>query len=135
MVKDEQVKRMLRLMKEKPELSFLCHAAQSGMSEPMARKYVRLRALPSTTSNAHTRRTRQDSFSEAWPELEMYLELNPGLEAKMLFDYLQRRYPGRFLDGQLRRLKTLALHSYYGANEKAALHSHRPLRFTGGVPE
>ena len=42
MVKDEQVRRMLRLMKEKPELSFSCHAAQSGMSEPTARKYVRL---------------------------------------------------------------------------------------------
>ena len=30
------------------------------------------------------------------------LELNPGLEAKTLFVDLQRRYPGRFSDGQLR---------------------------------
>jgi hypothetical protein len=105
MIKDEQVKRMLRLMKEKPELSFSCHAAQSGMSEPTARKYVRLGALPSTTRQAHTWQTRKDSFSEVWPELETYLEANPGLEAKTLFDYLQRRYPGRFQDGQLRTLQ------------------------------
>ncbi len=105
MVKDEQVKRMLRLMKEKPELSFSCHAAQSGMSEPTARKYVRLGALPSTTRKAHTWRTREDLFAEVWPEMQTFLEANPGLEAKTLFDYLQRQYPGRFQDGQLRTLQ------------------------------
>lgn len=105
MVKDEQVKRMLRLMKEKPELSFSCHAAQSGMSEPTARKYVRLGKLPSTTHKAHTWRTREDCFEQVWPELQSFLEANPGLEAKTLFDYLQRQYPGRFQDGQLRTLQ------------------------------
>jgi hypothetical protein len=33
------------------------------------------------------------------------LQVNPGLEAKTLFDYLQRQYPGRFADGQLRTLQ------------------------------
>jgi hypothetical protein len=33
------------------------------------------------------------------------LEINPGLEAKTLFEDLQRRYPGRFADGQLRTLQ------------------------------
>ena len=33
------------------------------------------------------------------------MELNPGLAAKVLFDGLQRRYPGRFMDGQLRTLQ------------------------------
>jgi hypothetical protein len=33
------------------------------------------------------------------------LEVNPGLEAKTIFEYLQRRYAGRFADGQLRTLQ------------------------------
>jgi hypothetical protein len=33
------------------------------------------------------------------------LEINPGLEAKTLFEDLQRRYPGQFADGQLRTLQ------------------------------
>ena len=35
----------------------------------------------------------------------MKLAINPGLEAKTLFDYLQRKYPGEFSDGQLRTLQ------------------------------
>jgi hypothetical protein len=27
------------------------------------------------------------------------LQINPGLEAKTLFEYVQRQYPGRFQDG------------------------------------
>jgi len=40
-----------------------------------------------------------------WAELEDKLGNNPGLQAKTLFDDLQRRYPGRFADGQLRTLQ------------------------------
>jgi hypothetical protein len=37
--------------------------------------------------------------------VEEQLTLNPGLEAKTVFDWLQREYPGRFADGQLRTLQ------------------------------
>jgi hypothetical protein len=37
--------------------------------------------------------------------VQAQLRLNPGLEAKTLFEDLQRRYPGRFQDGQLRTLQ------------------------------
>lgn len=36
--------------------------------------------------------------------MQELLQLNPGLEAKTLFTDLQRRFPGRFDDGQLRTL-------------------------------
>ncbi len=52
-----------------------------------------------------TWRTRQDPFAEVWDEVRGHLALNPGLEAKTLFEHLQRRYPGRFQDGQLRTLQ------------------------------
>ena len=50
-------------------------------------------------------RTRPDPFAEVWPQLEALLRVNPGLEAKTLFDDLQHRFPGRFADGQLRTLQ------------------------------
>jgi len=50
-------------------------------------------------------RTRPDLFVEVWPELEAKLQVNPGLQAKTLFADLQRRFPGRFADGQLRTLQ------------------------------
>ena len=51
-------------------------------------------------------RTRVYPFPEVWPELhEDRLVLNPGLQAKTLFEDLQHRFPGRFPDGQLRTLQ------------------------------
>jgi hypothetical protein len=40
-----------------------------------------------------------------WEEVRNLLEVNSGLEAKTIFEYLQRRYAGRFADGQLRTLQ------------------------------
>jgi hypothetical protein len=52
-----------------------------------------------------TWRTRKDPFAEIWPEVRLQLEVNPAQTAKRLFVQLQQRYPGRFLDGQLRTLQ------------------------------
>jgi hypothetical protein len=40
-------------------------------------------------------------FGQRWDQLQV----TPGSEAKIIFADLQRRYPGRFLDGQLRTLQ------------------------------
>jgi len=75
------------------------------MDRKTARKYLRARRLPSELPQAPRWRTRADVFEEVWGELGELLRINPGLEAKTLFDYLQRQYPGRFQDGQLRTLQ------------------------------
>ena len=80
-------------------------AAKAGMDRKTARKYLRAGRLPSELPQAPRWRTHADAFEEVWGELKDLLEVNPGLEAKTLFDYLQRRYPGRFADGQLRTLQ------------------------------
>jgi hypothetical protein len=80
-------------------------AAKAGMDEKTARKYRRLGRLPSEVKPEHTWRTRKDPFCEVWEEVRAKLEINPGLEAKTLFEDLQRRYPGGFSDGQLRTLQ------------------------------
>jgi hypothetical protein len=57
-----------------------------------------------------TWRTREDPFDEVWDQLQDKLEINPGLEAKTLFEWLQRLYPGRYSDGQLRTLQRRIKH-------------------------
>lgn len=47
-------------------------------------------------------RTRTDPFAEVWPEAEQQLAQTPDLSAKALFDRVQRLYPDRFDDNQLR---------------------------------
>jgi len=80
-------------------------ADKADMDEKTARKYMRLDRLPSEIKEEHTWQTRKDPFEEVWEDLRKLLKINPGLEAKTLFDALQRRYSGRFADGQLRTLQ------------------------------
>jgi len=77
-------------------------AAQSGMDEKTARKYMRADKVPSEMKSEHRWRTRDDPFESVWNEVKPFLEVNDGLEAKTLFEHFQRRYPGTFTDGQLR---------------------------------
>ena len=85
--------------------SLAASAAKADMDEKTARKYRGLGKLPSEIKVEHTWRSREDPFAEVWDEMKAKLEINPGLEAKTLFQDLQRRYPGRFADGQLRTLQ------------------------------
>lgn len=103
MVTDNQVRRLRKLMQTEKTLSLA--SAKAGMNEKTARKYNRLNKLPSELKVEHTWRTREDPFEEVWEEVRSLLEDNPGLEAKTIFDYLQRENEGRFSDGQLRTLQ------------------------------
>lgn len=103
MVTDQQVRRLFKLMQT--ETTGCIAAAKSGMDEKTARKYVKAGRLPSELKAEHTWRTRTDPFETHWEEVREMLVANPGLEAKTLFEDLQRRFPGTFPDGQLRTLQ------------------------------
>jgi len=103
MVSDQQVRRLMTFINKKKSL--VIAAAKAGMNEKTARKYRKLGKLSSQLKKEHTWRTREDAFEEIWPEVCQYLEVNPGLEAKTLFEFLQRNNPGIFQDGQLRTLQ------------------------------
>jgi len=103
MVTDQQVRRLFKLVQT--EKNFGIAAVKAGMDEKTARKYRRLGKLPSELKQQHTWRTRKDPFEDVWHEIKSMLEINPGFEAKTLFEDLQRRNPGRFADGQLRTLQ------------------------------
>ena len=89
----------------KVEGSLETAAAKAGMDAKTARKYRRMGRLPSELTPGPRWRTREDGFREVWEEVQNLLEVNHGLEAKTIFEYLQRCYPGRFADGQLRTLQ------------------------------
>ena len=77
-------------------------AAAGNMCEKTAYKYLKSGKLPSQAKNPRKYRTRKDPFSDVWKSILPYLENNTGIEAKTLFEYLQRENPGKFQDGQLR---------------------------------
>lgn len=104
MITDQQVCWLRRL--ERQGIAKEVAAARVGMDAKTARKYRRLGQLPSEViSMDRNWRTHPDLFAEVWPELEERLQRHPGLQAKTLFADLQRRFPGRFVDGQLRTLQ------------------------------
>ena len=80
-------------------------AAKAGMDAKTARKYRRLGRLPSEMAAVQRGRTRPDPFVEVWEEVQKLYEDHAGLEAKTVFEFLQRKNPGRFQDGQLRTLQ------------------------------
>jgi len=103
MVTDQQVRRLRMLIKT--EKTKAIAAAKAGMDEKTARKYLKHGKLPSQCRKEHNWRTRQDPFKQEWEEIKEQLEANPGLEAKTLFEAIQREEPGNFADGQLRTLQ------------------------------
>src|ERR1700753_1594625 len=103
MVTDSQIRRLKKL--SKTEASAEIAAAKAGMDPKTARKYLRSGKLPSEMAVDRNWRTREDPFNDVWEALREQLALNPGLEAKTLFASLQRDYPGRFVDGQVRTLQ------------------------------
>jgi len=103
MTQDQQVRRLMSLLKKGMPLSTA--AAKAGMSEPTARKYRKVGRMPRELKKTHDWRTRPDPFTEVWLEIEGFLERDAGLQAKTVFEELQRRYPDRFPWGQLRTLQ------------------------------
>lgn len=103
MVTDEQVRRLRKL--SKTEKNQEVAAAKAGMAAKTARDYLRDPRLPSERKEDRSWRTRSDPFTEVWDEVREQITANPGLEAKTLFEALQRKYPGRFADGQIRTLQ------------------------------
>jgi hypothetical protein len=103
MVTDQQVRKLMKLIQSEETLTIA--AAKSGMDEKTARKYRQSGRFPSQCQPEHSWQTRPDPFGDCWQEIQELLKSNPGFEAKTIFADLQRRYPGRFQDGQLRTLQ------------------------------
>jgi hypothetical protein len=100
MTQDGQVRKLYWLLAK--GVSLRVAALKTGMDEKTARKYRRDARMPSELLERHWWRTRPDPFADVWGVVETQLRESPSLQAKALFAWLQREYPGRFQDGQLR---------------------------------
>ena len=103
MVTDAQVRRLKRL--SQTEKTQELAAAKAGMDVKTARKYLAGGKLPSEEKPERPWRTRHDPFERVQQEIQEQIKAHPGLEAKTIFEALQRKYPGEFGDGQLRTLQ------------------------------
>ena len=80
----------------------------------------------SKSSKPHYWRTREDAFEGVWYEVLDWLQQEPDVTGKNLLKRLQYKYPGRFVDGQLRTLqrrikewrKIMARELVYGCMEQ-----------------
>lgn len=77
-------------------------AIKAGMTRKTAAKYLQREDPFARPRGTRDWRTRPDPFAEVWPEVAAMLQNAPELEARSLFEHVQRKYPGRFGDGQLR---------------------------------
>lgn len=103
MVTDRQVRLLMKGIQKEQSLGVA--AAKAGMSEKTARRYRDLGKLPGEVRPRHDWRTRVDPFETVWAKVRDHLEREPRLEARTLFEALQREHPGQFADGQLRTLQ------------------------------
>ena len=108
MVTDAQVRRLRRLSKTEKNQELA--AAKAGMDRKTARDYLSDSRLPGERKEDRTWRTRSDPFTGVWEQIREQVATNPGLEARTLFEALQRQHPGRFADGQLRTLQRRLKH-------------------------
>ena len=90
MVSDQQVKRLWRQAGQ--VLTLEIAAATRGWIR-------RQREIPAGSAPAkrdatkHTWRTRPDPFADVWEQIRQQLTLEPGLQAKALFQHLQEAHP------------------------------------------
>ena len=127
MTTDQQVRLLISLIKKGFPLATA--AVKAGMSEGTARKYRRLGKPPSEVGAPHGWRTRSDPFEAVWAEAEALLEQDNGLQAKTVFEELQRRHPGQYQAGQLRTLQRRFRHwrALHGADKEVYFAQvHRP---------
>jgi len=100
---DNQVRRLRKL--SNTEQNQAIAASKAGMDPKTARKYLAVNRLPSEMMRERHWRTRPDPFQEVGELVRQQIEEIRGLEAKTLFEWLQREYPDRYSDGQIRTLQ------------------------------
>lgn len=106
MLTTNQVRRIFKMSQENKSQEAI--GLKVGCCPKTVRKYQKECRLPEEIKKPHTWKTRRNPFEDYWDsEIEDLLINNPGLEAKTIFDYLQREHNNIFQFGQLRTLQRL----------------------------
>lgn len=75
---------------------------KADVSRPTARKYLEAGEIPEELQAKRSWRTRPDPLAKIWPKAEQMLVEEPGLEAKVLFEYLWTEAPWEVGERHLR---------------------------------
>ena len=100
MISNQLYRRFMSLLQSEETLQSA--ADKAGIDVTTARKYRDAGVGPDELKQPHNWRTRENSFALDWPVATDMFENNPGLEAKTVFEFLQREHPGRYGDSKLR---------------------------------
>ncbi len=103
MVTDKQARRLFMLNDQ--GMSIEKAALKTGMSENSARKYLKIKKLPTQTKKQRNYNTRENPFIDVWEEIKQLIINNKRIQAKTIIKYLKKVYPGKFKDNQLRTLQ------------------------------
>ena len=108
-------------------------AQRADMCENTARKYLDKNALPSDLQKQRTYKTRTNPFMDVWDEAISFLETNPQIEAKTIFDHLCKEFPEKeFQENQLRSFqrKVKDWKAQFGNSKETFFEQiHHPARF------
>jgi hypothetical protein len=100
MIKDAQV---IALIKEYRKYQIIKLAAlKTGMDRKTAAKYLKSSTLPSESVQHRNWRTHKDKLSSIWEESLLFLENDPDIEARTLFEYFLEQFPDKVEPNQLR---------------------------------
>ncbi len=100
MINEKQYRRLLREFARTNNMSL--SALSAGVDRKTARKYLREQCAPEEARRLPRWRTRPDPLEAIWPEAERRLREAPELEAKALFEHLQKFHAEGLSDGVLR---------------------------------
>src|ERR1035437_1340 len=103
MTTDHQIRRLIEAMSRGKGIEKA--ALAGGMDVKTARKYRTCGKLPSEMKPEHVWRTRKDPYEDTWNDILPYLQEQPRLQSKTLFEFLQEKYPAKYQNGQLRTLQ------------------------------
>ncbi len=77
-------------------------ALRANMDRKSARKYRDLGQLPNEARQPRSWRTWPDALADVWPAVAEQLQREPRLQAKTLWEWLQRTYPGQYPESMRR---------------------------------
>lgn len=102
-VSDAQVRKLMSELRKTDNLKK--SAMKAGMDRGTGRRYRSSGKLPSQTPRARNWKTRSFPFAEDWAEVVRMMTDAPEFEVLTVFEFLQKKTPGRYEEGQLRTLQ------------------------------
>lgn len=100
MTSDHQVMALLKEYKKSKNIKL--SSLKVGMNRKTATKYLKCLKLPSELKKERHWRTHPDKLKKIWDFAEIFLENDPDIEARALFEHLLEEHPDKLENNQLR---------------------------------